>query len=331
MHRELRKVWSVLPVAVLAACGNMTGGDKPAEALRETQQAVLYIPPTPPSGNILDSTTYLGPVSLGGSVRTYFTQDPQYYSFKLTVPGTFVTARLEVTHEGSNMYLDTGLLVYGPKNASGSYGTYPWAYDDNYGYGDLSRLDAVTLGGGEYLVVVSSGSGAGKQFRLQTTCLTGACPTPPPPTQDTSGYFPGLTEQPLTAQLQATLEAGNDERDWTEGTLRLFHIAWPYAGNPTLSQVDRSVMNDPAYYEFSADDAVALSAAQAKAYLYPEFEPLHAQILATYGNGTEKVQAATRYHSYPVAPGADGWFRQLIILFPESRKVLVFEQTGYET
>jgi len=330
MRRELMKVSSVLSMAMLAACGDLAGSDKAAEPLRQTSQAVLYTPPVPASGNIYDSTTYLGPVRLGGDVRTYFTQDPQYYSFKLTVPG-LVSARLEVTHEGSSMYLDTGLMVYGPKNASGSYGTYPWAMDDNYGYGDLSRLDWVTLGAGEYLVVVSSGSGAGKQFRLQTTCLSGACPTPPPPTQDTSGYFPGLTEQFLTAQLEATLEAGNDAREWTEGSLRSFDIAWPYASPLTLSQVDRSVMNLQEYREFAADDAMPLSYAQARAYLYSEFDPLHAQILAAYGNGTETVQVATRYHSYPVAPGADGWFRLFIIYFPVSKKVIVFEQTGYET
>lgn len=330
MRHELKKVWSVLPVAVLAACGNLTEGDKPAEAPRQTSQAVVYLPPTPASGNIYDSTTYLGPVSLGGSVRTYFTQNPQYYSFKLTVPG-LVTTRLEVTHEGSDMYLDTGLIVYGPKKANGSYDVYPWAMDDNYGYGDLSRLDAVTLGAGEYLVVVSSGSGAGKQFRLQTTCLTGACPTPPPTTQDTSGYFPAMTEQPLTAQLETTLEAGNDARDWTQGSLRRFDLAWPHPGTLSLSQVDRSVMNGQGYGAFAADDAIAMSYSQARAYLYPEFDPLHAQILAAYGNGTENVQVATRYHAYPVAPGADGWFRLFIIYFPESKKVIVFEQTGYET
>lgn len=47
--------------------------------------------------------------------------------------------------------------------------------------------------------------------------------------------------------------------------------------------------------------------------------------------GTENVQVATHYHSYLVAPGASGWFRLFVILFPQSKKVIVFEQTGYET
>jgi hypothetical protein len=328
MRHALMKMWTVLPVAVLAACGNVAGGDKPAQAVGQSTQAVLYVPPTPTSGNIYESTTYLGPVSLGSSVQTYFTQNPQYYSFKVTVPGSLV-ARFEVTHGGSSMNLDTGLLVYGPRNTSGSYGSSPRIKDDNYGYGDLSRIDSVSLTAGEYLVVVSSGSGSGKQFRLQTACLSGACPTPSS-TSDTSGVSLALSEQALTAQLETTLEAGNEVRDWTEGSLRRFDFAWPYTSQPTLTQADAAVMALQEYSAYGADDAIALSYSQAQAYLYSEFSPLHPQILAAYGNGTENVQVATRYHSYLVAPGASGWFRLFVILFPVSKKVIVFEQTGYE-
>ncbi|NMO16353.1 hypothetical protein HPC49_47510 [Pyxidicoccus fallax] len=331
MLRQMLKVCGVLPMVVLAGCENPTGGNAPVESLRESPQAVMYFPPPPVSGNIYDSTTYLGPVALGGSVRTYFTQNPQYYSFKVTVPASLLRTRFEVTHEGTSMYLDTGLMVYGPKNASGSYGTHPWVQDDDYGYGQLSRIEA-QLPAGEYLVVVSSATGAGKQFQLQTTCVSGAaCPPPPAATPDTSGYGPGLTPLPLTAQLEATVEAGNEARYYTEGSLRAYDAYWPHPGVPTLSQADRSVMTLQEYSAFAADDAIAYSYAQAKAYLYSEFEALGPQLLATYGNGTENVQVAIRYHEYPVAPGASGWFRLFVILFPESKKVVVFEQTGYET
>jgi hypothetical protein len=50
-----------------------------------------------------------------------------------------------MTHEGSSRFLDTGLRVYGPRNASGSYGVYPWAQDDNSGYGDSSHLCPLPL------------------------------------------------------------------------------------------------------------------------------------------------------------------------------------------
>jgi hypothetical protein len=119
--------------------------------------------------------------------------------------------------------------------------------------------------------------------------------------------------------------------DWTEGSLRRFDFTWPYTSQPTLTQADAAVMALQEYGAYAADDAIALSYSQAQAYLYSEFEPLHPQILAAYGNGSENVQVATRYHSYLVAPGASGWFRLFVILFPASKKVIVFEQTGYET
>ena len=46
--------------------------------------------------------------------------------------------KLEVTHLGSSMYLDTGLFLYGPRQANGSCGTTLLAEDDDSGYGQLS-------------------------------------------------------------------------------------------------------------------------------------------------------------------------------------------------
>jgi hypothetical protein len=90
--------------------------------------------------------------------------------------------KLEVTHLGSSMGLDTGLFLYGPRQANGSWGTTLVAVDDDAGYGQLSKLGAVSLPqGGQYLAVVSTGSGAGKQFRLQLDCLNGQCAPPVDP------------------------------------------------------------------------------------------------------------------------------------------------------
>ncbi|MCP3162301.1 hypothetical protein [Myxococcus qinghaiensis] len=164
------------PAFLLAACGpsDLPAADAPS-AVDTVEQGVLFPPPPPPSGNILDSTTYLGSVALPGSVQTSFTTALQYYSFAINVAAGS-SAKLEVTHLGSSMGLDTGLFVYGPKNASGSYGTAVRAQDDDAGYGQLSKAASVTFAqGGEYLVVVSSGEGAGKRFRLQLDCLSGDC------------------------------------------------------------------------------------------------------------------------------------------------------------
>ncbi|MCY1083685.1 hypothetical protein [Archangium lansingense] len=328
MGRKLMEALFVLPVAVLAACGGDVAGTEQAMELGENTQGVLYAPPAPASGNILDSTTHLGSVNLGSAVQTSFTTNPQYYSFKVQVPASSLVS-LEVTHLGSSMYLDTGLFVYGPKNASGSYGTTVLAQDDDAGYGQLSKLASVPLTQpGEYLVVVSAGSGSGKQFRLQTGCVGGGCSTLAPAP---AGYQLTLTEQAITSQLQSTLATGEAAYHYTSGSLRRFDFAWPYSGEPTLAQADAAVFGFQEYQEYGYDAGTALTYAQLYGYLYSEFQPLHAQILSTYGNGVENVQVMTHYYTRLVAPGASGWFRLNVILFPQSRKVIVFEQTAYET
>ncbi|MBZ4336155.1 hypothetical protein [Corallococcus sp. AS-1-12] len=109
------------------------------------------------------------------AVRTQFTTNPQYLSFSFNV-ATGAQVSLEVTHLGSSMYLDTGLFIYGPKNASGSDGTPVLAQDDDAGYGQMSKVASLTLAhGGEHLAVVSTGTGAGKKFRLALGCINGAC------------------------------------------------------------------------------------------------------------------------------------------------------------
>ncbi|HYO65287.1 MAG TPA: hypothetical protein VEU33_04335 [Archangium sp.] len=331
MGRKLMETLLVLPVAVLAACGGDVAGTEQAVELGENAQGVLYAPPAPVSGNILDATTYLGPVSLGSAVQTSFTTNPQFYSFKLQVPANSLVS-LEVTHLGSSTYLDTGLFVYGPKNAAGSHGTTVLAQDDDAGYGQLSKLASVPLAqGGEYLVVVSSGNGSGKQFRLQTACAGGACtssPLPPAP----AGYALTLTEQGITSQLQSTLATGEAAYAYTSGSLRRFDFAWPYSGAPTLAQADAAVLGIQEYdHDYGGTAGTAITYAQLHGYLYSEFQPLHPQILSTYGNGVENVQVMTHYSTRLVAPGASGWFRLNVILFPQSKKIIVFEQTAYET
>ena len=131
----------------------------------------------------------------------------------------------------------------GRENASGSYGTTVLAQDDDAGYGQLSKLAAVSLAqGGEYLVVVSSGNGSGKQFRLQTGCVAGGCVALPPAP---AGYQLTVTEQAISSQLQSTLATGEAVYDWTTGSLRRFDFAWPYSGEATLAQADAAVMGLP--------------------------------------------------------------------------------------
>ncbi|NMO19510.1 hypothetical protein HPC49_17060 [Pyxidicoccus fallax] len=197
MHRSRKSLW-LLPALLLGACGpTEVAPDAEPVAADTVEQGVLFPPPAPLSGNILDSTTYMGSVAVPGAVQTRFTANPQYFSFSIHVSAGAV-AKLEVTHGGSSMYLDTGLFVYGPRDASGSFGTTLRAQDDDAGYGQLSKVASVTFPqAGEYLVVVSSGSGSGKQFRLQLDCLSGTCNPVDPSvyaTCDTNQVGPYLEE-----------------------------------------------------------------------------------------------------------------------------------------
>ncbi|AKI98960.1 hypothetical protein ATI61_106340 [Archangium gephyra] len=178
---------------------------------------------------------------------------------------------------------------------------------------------------------VSSGNSSGKQFPQQTACAGGACTSltlPPAP----AGYALTLSEQAITSQLQATLDTGEDAYEYTTGSLRRFDFAWPYAGEPTLAQADAAVLGIQDYdYSYGGTPGTAITYAQLHGYLYSEFQPLHPQILSTYANGVENVQVMTHYFTRLVAPGASGWFRLNVILFPQSKKILVFEQQAYET
>lgn len=157
--------------------------------------------------------------------------------------------------------------------------------------------------------------------------LAGGSGVPLPSELATASTLP-LVEQGLTGELESLLEAGNEELDYTEGFLRAFSFS---GKTPTLAQADAAVLAMQEYEAFTSVRPVTLTYPQARGYFYLEFDPLHPRILSTYGNGTETVQVATHYYTRLVAAGASGWFRLFVVLFPQSKKVIVFEQNGYET
>jgi len=135
-----------------------------------------------------------------------------------------------------------------------------------------------------------------------------------------------LSEQSITAALQTTLNTGNARYHYTEGSLRRFD----FTGTASIAQADAAILALQEYEEYSYFAGQSISYAGWKNTLYLEFQPLHSQVLSTYGNGTETVQVVTHAFERLVAAGSTGWFRLTIILFPQSHKVIVFEQTGYE-
>ncbi|MFP2932354.1 hypothetical protein ACLESO_45810 [Pyxidicoccus sp. 3LG] len=317
---------SMLALATTACGGGSEGDVSRTPEVGESSRRVLYPPPAPASGNIVDSTAYLGRVNLPGSIQAQYTANPQYFSFSFQTPqGAASTVKLEVTHLGSSMYLDTGLFLYGPRQANGSYGTTLLAVDDESGYGQLSRIASVTLpASGEYLVVVSSGTGTGKQFRLQTDCLAGGCVVPPPAP---AGYTLQLSEQalpPNLAEIQEDIYWGCEGA--CNGWLSTYTFPFPYTGQPTLAMATRAVEQMPFFSQYGYYATGTFPYANLEPQLLPIFSTFNVPLalLSTYWNGVEDVRVAS--YASPLS-GSD--FNLFVILFPESRKVVTLEQEHF--
>ena len=134
----------------------------------------------PPVGDgkadISDRVPVLGPLALGGEVRGVIDEDLEFHGYTLDVrPGARV--KLDITQLGSSRGIDTTLFVYGPASPAGAYGGEAIAYDDDSGWGQLSRLSHLELDeGGRYLVVVGTFDGRGRgRYRLFASCESGEC------------------------------------------------------------------------------------------------------------------------------------------------------------
>ncbi len=149
---------------------------------------------------------------------------------------------------------------------------------------------------------------------------------PAPP----ANYQLELEEASVDAGPLSALASGNAVHHWTEGYLRGFDFAWPYSGSPSVDKAAEAVLGLQDYGLYG-EPGVVLSFAQFKTDVYSEFQPVPPSLLAAYSNGAETVQVKRYYTSYLVAAGSTGWFNLYVVLFPQSRKVIVFEQTAYET
>lgn len=125
-----------------------------------------------------DRVTLRGDLAFGddAAVAGAFTEDLMFDAWVLNArPGARLL--LEVTQRGSSRGLDTTLYVYGPRTADGDYGASAIAFDDDAGWGLLSRLrDLELVDGGEYLVVVGTATGRGRgDYRLRAVCASDDC------------------------------------------------------------------------------------------------------------------------------------------------------------
>ena len=151
----------LLPLLLLAACS----ADKGPALEPEFADG---------KADVGDQVIAKGGLALGGEATTTFTGDLQFYGWTIeTRAGAHVT--LEVTQRGSARGLDTTLYLYGPKTENGGFGTTAIAFDDDAGYGKLSKLRGFTVtDAGVYLVVLGTHDGRGRgNVRVTASCDDG--------------------------------------------------------------------------------------------------------------------------------------------------------------
>lgn len=311
-------------VGLLGACGEGLApvGDG---AMATARQSLVSPPPTPLGG----FTSYLRTLTVGGAAQSNTGTLPDYEGYKLTVAAHTQVA-LEVTHLGTGMGVDTGLFVYGPKDASGSYGTRVLFQDDDSGYGELSKIALATFDdAGEYLVVVGWSNGLGKQYRLQASCVGGACVSSPPAAP--AGAPVTLAQFPTEPNLQAQLATANAYREDMWSYLDRYDFAWSYSTPATLDAAAAAVLAKSEYKGYRSDAAPVTSTYAAfQSRMYLQYQSLHPAILAAYGDSGENVQVKSYSRQFSTGPNGDNWRTLNIILFPSSFHVIVYEQTAHE-
>ena len=121
--------------------------------------------------DVVDRTDPRGEIVAGGEVIGELVEDLEFHGYTLDVRAGAVVS-LEITQRGSSRSLDSSLFVYGPMAAGGGFGSEAIAFDDDAGWGRLSRLRDLSLSeGGRYLVVVGSHDGRGRgRYRLTASC-----------------------------------------------------------------------------------------------------------------------------------------------------------------
>ncbi len=122
----------------------------------------------------IDTVSFKGSLA-DTPVTGAFTNNQQFDGYFLDVRAG-AEVKLEVTHKGSSMKLDTTLFVYGPADVGGNFAEPYLAFDNDAGYGKLSKLTVTLSAAGRYAVVVGTKTGKGRgNYRLVPTCLSGVC------------------------------------------------------------------------------------------------------------------------------------------------------------
>ena len=159
----------ILAAGLITACGeSSTSPEKGA------------LPSTPfvgqdAKGDVSDHVTRRGALVFGQAAASEFVQDKQLDGHTITLSAG-AKIDVEVTQRGSSRGLDTTLWVFGPRGALG-YGSKAIAFDDDDGWGQLSRIRSLEVEAqGEYLIIVGTYGNQGRgRYQLLAACLSEEC------------------------------------------------------------------------------------------------------------------------------------------------------------
>ncbi len=159
---------------VLAACGT--------EEVAPVEKGEAQVPVVGAGkSDISESVRLKGALEIGdaGFVQSNFSEELEYHGYTLDVRDA-AEVQVEVTQRGSSRGLDTTLYLFGPQNEAGNYGKSPVAFNDDDGWGLLSRVKTTLEKGGRYLIVVGTFNGSGRgNYGLKAECLGDACAPEP--------------------------------------------------------------------------------------------------------------------------------------------------------
>ncbi|MCA9602448.1 MAG: hypothetical protein R3A78_03880 [Polyangiales bacterium] len=110
-------------------------------------------------------------ITFGGAAEGEFKKDFQFFGFPFFVKGG-ATFSLEVTRTGTDSGLDTTLFLYPTTNGEPTSTMDELAFDNDGGYGSLSKISRfVAPSDGQLLVVVGTADARGRgKFRVELSC-----------------------------------------------------------------------------------------------------------------------------------------------------------------
>lgn len=223
MFPRFSKILVLLSLAGLAACASDTDGGP-----------LVQPPLVDGKADVGDRVVDRGPLGYGteNAVSGEFTEDLEFHGYFLqSRAGAVVT--LDVTRTGSSRNLDSALFVYGPRTEEAGFGTDAITFDDDAGWGRLSRIRSFLFEAqGEYLVVIGTANARGRgRYRLEARCESGDCLPPPPPPPPVEGDCPPAfveTIESCVADWEADGEFEGTTRDLIEQCSDIEVVAGTY-------------------------------------------------------------------------------------------------------